>query len=156
MVGGKELLGRRLHDPLRLLLATCHLLPATHPPLLTRHYSPATTHPLQAHSGLFTEAQSGAGFQRPLLVIMERTALSPARLRWRLVIAICRGLGLGQSGRGCGSPGSGKGLVGGWKGGGGGSNLSEIEGCWEVVTIGKGGRGCGSPGSGKRLQVASF
>ena len=57
-----------------VLLATCHLLPATHPPLLTRHYSPATTHLLQAHSGLFTEAQSGAGYQRPLLVIMERTA----------------------------------------------------------------------------------
>jgi len=41
---------------------------------LTYHYSPATTHLLQAHSGLFSEAQSGAGFQRPLLVIMERSA----------------------------------------------------------------------------------
>ena len=68
--------GCTTHSACYLLLATC-CLP------LTRHYSPATTHPpprtrsthpLQAHSGLFTEAQSGAGFQRPLLVIMERTA----------------------------------------------------------------------------------
>ena len=28
----------------------------------------------QAHSGLFADAQSGAGFQRPLLVLMERSA----------------------------------------------------------------------------------
>eukprot|EP00964_Phaeocystis_antarctica_P124204 scaffold87888_cov57-Phaeocystis_antarctica.AAC.1 len=91
-----ELLGRRLHDQLKELLgrlhdqlqgsplATCHLplatchSPATHL-LLTCYHSATTTHLLrrtcyQAHSGLFSEAQSGAGFQRPLLVIMERSA----------------------------------------------------------------------------------
>ena len=42
--GDDELLGRRLHDQLK------------------------------AHSGLFSEAQGAAGFQRPLLVLMERSA----------------------------------------------------------------------------------